>query len=1100
MPIGTVVVLGTDVPVPNVLVEAHGQGSEDQLISVSAITDQNGEYRFPKRLSGDDLEFRLLIPDRRFRQRVRPEKLVLIKSVAPDAVSMPTLEVGAINTFETMNLILDFLKATNTANELHKVMAEEYREELTTLDAFLEAATQSGLWGESLQQTPEEFYRLFLAVRLMLSTRPEAEKLTEISTAAISTAFAVLIKELFSKAIEDLIQEGILTAAFSIFGSEAEAQEFVRTTYINNVLAFDEYIVPLLENLMNYFNIRSVGLQDQTFDFLTKAWELAAGVITDVILARAETSDGPLGLRSPREMKAILQMDLKEFIFRQYARATDNLITEMVAKAATYAGPDSAGSLSFSAEQVDLIKFTIRNDVDAVENTTRNLLIADQFLQDFNEGLGNWIIVTTIGSATLAAPVSAPVALTLSRIKKVTEWLQLATTGAAAFPAPLQLFDEMPKQLRQGINAAFDMPTTTPRPSRRMVAGTNGMHSHYSTRRARDFSDYREQLQAVRDLVAMDDFEAVRAIYNEQFLPADRKLSEMLKQDEALLYGAAATSFMNQSPGAEALYSAFADTLIDFRASRLVLPWAFALYAIVGELEGGSTNPEFPAIKQDLLETIDVLLGRSQTLEPALSSSLQGYDMQGIIPRTAIVDSLWFNVDGGFSQRINSVPAAITVYGRVRNLASSALSGLNITLQENRVDGLMLDAGQDSTMLLPELGPADNAKGGSDEFTATWNLTYDGSLSEREGVLLTLALAADTSSVYTGLPTSRMLAFLGADLDEDGMPDEYEVTASLDPSRDDASEDPDQDFLTNVQEYLIGTIPRDSDSDDDGIVDGIEIDLGSDPLNNSSPVSEGTAALILPANIEVEGDNTTGIRSVGIDSLILPVSVSSVSPVTSLQFTVDYDSTILELNNVTLAPGLFSFTLDTVNTNPGFTSSTAGTNKNLLVRLSSSNNSFTGNGIEVAILELSAIANIDTAHVSFDRDSEHTFLIDQDNAPISIVSFTDAILSTQLPVSVEDPEPQLPIQFALEQNYPNPFNPNTTIRYQLPASGDVKLEIFNVLGQRVRTLVDQAQVPGHYAINWDSKNHHGLPVATGMYFYRIVVGDFIKTRKMLLLK
>jgi hypothetical protein len=96
----------------------------------------------------------------------------------------------------------------------------------------------------------------------------------------------------------------------------------------------------------------------------------------------------------------------------------------------------------------------------------------------------------------------------------------------------------------------------------------------------------------------------------------------------------------------------------------------------------------------------------------------------------------------------------------------------------------------------------------------------------------------------------------------------------------------------------------------------------------------------------------------------------------------------------------------------------------------------------------------------------------------------------------------VPTEFALDQNYPNPFNPTTTIKYSLREAVDVKLEIYNVMGQKVATLVNnERQAPGNYQLIWDSTNDYGARVATGIYFYRLIAGDkFVKTNKMLLIK
>jgi hypothetical protein len=97
--------------------------------------------------------------------------------------------------------------------------------------------------------------------------------------------------------------------------------------------------------------------------------------------------------------------------------------------------------------------------------------------------------------------------------------------------------------------------------------------------------------------------------------------------------------------------------------------------------------------------------------------------------------------------------------------------------------------------------------------------------------------------------------------------------------------------------------------------------------------------------------------------------------------------------------------------------------------------------------------------------------------------------------------------FALIQNYPNPFNPSTTIRYELPVTSKVTIAIYNVLGQKVRTLVNEIQNAGPQLQVWNSKSDAGSNVASGVYFYRIQThglsgssGAFTATKKMVLLR
>jgi len=94
-----------------------------------------------------------------------------------------------------------------------------------------------------------------------------------------------------------------------------------------------------------------------------------------------------------------------------------------------------------------------------------------------------------------------------------------------------------------------------------------------------------------------------------------------------------------------------------------------------------------------------------------------------------------------------------------------------------------------------------------------------------------------------------------------------------------------------------------------------------------------------------------------------------------------------------------------------------------------------------------------------------------------------------------------PDAFALKDNYPNPFNPSTTIKYALPEGAQVKLEVYNVVGQVVRTLVSGHQNAGRYAIQWDATNDSGHSLSSGIYFYRLQAGsEFTEVKKMLLLK
>jgi hypothetical protein len=95
----------------------------------------------------------------------------------------------------------------------------------------------------------------------------------------------------------------------------------------------------------------------------------------------------------------------------------------------------------------------------------------------------------------------------------------------------------------------------------------------------------------------------------------------------------------------------------------------------------------------------------------------------------------------------------------------------------------------------------------------------------------------------------------------------------------------------------------------------------------------------------------------------------------------------------------------------------------------------------------------------------------------------------------EDNEPLLPRKLTLSQNYPNPFNPTTTISYSLPASGHVKLTIYDILGRRVAIPFDGAQTAGEHQLVWNASAY-----PSGLYFARLEAGEKAQTVKMVLLK
>jgi len=125
---------------------------------------------------------------------------------------------------------------------------------------------------------------------------------------------------------------------------------------------------------------------------------------------------------------------------------------------------------------------------------------------------------------------------------------------------------------------------------------------------------------------------------------------------------------------------------------------------------------------------------------------------------------------------------------------------------------------------------------------------------------------------------------------------------------------------------------------------------------------------------------------------------------------------------------------------------------------------------------------------------------------VSEISYSDSIMQADFTVgfssTIPDPEepPQLPVTLELMQNYPNPFNPTTSISYSVSSNNIVNLEIYNIKGQNIRTLVNEVKETGTYEVEWDGTNSNGNDVSSGVYLYRLVSGKITDTKKMILLR
>ncbi len=156
--------------------------------------------------------------------------------------------------------------------------------------------------------------------------------------------------------------------------------------------------------------------------------------------------------------------------------------------------------------------------------------------------------------------------------------------------------------------------------------------------------------------------------------------------------------------------------------------------------------------------------------------------------------------------------------------------------------------------------------------------------------------------------------------------------------------------------------------------------------------------------------------------------------------------------------------------------------------------------VNYSLPELSRVILFDTSGVSFFNGP----FSQGEDITIPALSVLVAVYGGYKPTDIKNEDEIIPIKFELEQNYPNPFNPTTTIEYSIPSLAvqksqkdfaSVQLKIFDVLGREITTLVNKVQRPGKYKINFDASG-----LTSGVYFYRLSVGSFVSTRKMLLLE
>ena len=135
-----------------------------------------------------------------------------------------------------------------------------------------------------------------------------------------------------------------------------------------------------------------------------------------------------------------------------------------------------------------------------------------------------------------------------------------------------------------------------------------------------------------------------------------------------------------------------------------------------------------------------------------------------------------------------------------------------------------------------------------------------------------------------------------------------------------------------------------------------------------------------------------------------------------------------------------------------------------------------------------------------DRIDQSTFEIITQTIPNRIQYFDDQLFNLYPITTLANEDGPSKISYSIHQNYPNPFNPITKLHYSISKNSLVSIVIYDILGNQVKTLINQTQDAGYRSVIWDATNDYGKPVSAGIYLYQIQAGEYISTKKMVLLK
>jgi hypothetical protein len=271
------------------------------------------------------------------------------------------------------------------------------------------------------------------------------------------------------------------------------------------------------------------------------------------------------------------------------------------------------------------------------------------------------------------------------------------------------------------------------------------------------------------------------------------------------------------------------------------------------------------------------------------------------------------------------------------------------------------------------------------------------------------------------------------------------------------------------------------------------IGTGTSPLTlNDFKFNEGTPSatvtngqVAVPTfSVSLPVADTFSVRPTATFNIPIKADALTGKGILSYQFTVSYDTSILTITGFDLT-GTTSAALTVIAnaTVPGIVS------------------------IAAASMDTAALVGVNGATLinlvgrakGVDGESPLTFTNCQINEGNPVAGWVDG--SARVVIVGINALPGVPSQYVLDQNYPNPFNPTTMITFGLPKQSIVTLEVYNILGMKVRTLISgQRMSAAKYSVDWDGKDDSGMSVSSGVYLYRLQTDGFNAAKKMVLMK